>query len=172
MEKITLKLFEFYNLDAELNGMTNQQTGEKLASGLLQEKLSLVTKYWLTDLAKKVAAEKAAVEELKNDLIKKYGKEDERGGISIPMVIDELDADGNPVKDTDAEGNEVTRKKLNPDFQQFEKEFNELLQTEKEIEYKTIKIEDFEKVETSENYATFFKLIKADDTPVVPMPAK
>jgi hypothetical protein len=172
MEKITLKLFEFYNLDAELNGMTNQQTGEKLASGLLQEKLSLVTKYWLSDLAKKVAAEKAAVEELKNDLIKKYGKEDDKGGISIPMVIDELDADGNPVKDVDAEGKESLRKKLNPEFQQFEKDFNELLQTEKELEYKTIKIEDFEKVETSENYITFFKLIKAEDTPVVPMPAK
>jgi len=44
MEKISLKLFEFYNLDAELNGLTNQQTGEKIASGLVQEKLSLVTK--------------------------------------------------------------------------------------------------------------------------------
>ena len=172
MEKITLKLFEFYNLDAELNGLTNQQTGEKLASGLIQEKLPLTTKYWLTSLGKTVAAEKAAVEELKNDLIKKYGKEDERGGISIPMVVDELDADGNPVKDVDAEGNESLRKKLNPDFQQFEKEFNELLQTDKDLEYKPFKLEDFEKVETSENYATFFKLIKADDTPVVPMPAK
>ena len=88
------------------------------------------------------------------------------------MVIDELDADGNPVKDVDAEGKESLRKKLNPEFQQFEKDFNELLQTEKELEYKTIKIEDFEKVETSENYITFFKLIKAEDTPVVPMPAK
>jgi hypothetical protein len=172
MEKITLKLFEFYNLDAELNGLTNQQTGEKLASGLIQEKLPLTTKYWLTSLGKAVAAEKAAVEELKNDLIKKYGKEDERGGISIPMVIDDTDANGNPIKDTDAEENEVIRKKLNPDFQQFEKEFNELLQTEKELEYKPFKLEDFEKVETTENYATFFKLIKADDTPVVPMPAK
>lgn len=172
MEKITLKLFEFYNLDAELNGLKNQSTGETISSGLLQEKLSLVTKYWLSDLAKKVAAEKAAVEELKNELIKKYGKEDERGGISIPMVIDDLDADGNPVKDVDAEGNESLRKKLNPDFQQFEKEFNDLLQTEKELEYKTINLEDFEKVETADNYITFFKLIKADDTPVVPMPAK
>ena len=71
MEKITLKLFEFYNLDAELNGLRNQNTGETISSGLLQEKLSLVTKYWLSDLAKKVAAEKAAVEELKNELIKK-----------------------------------------------------------------------------------------------------
>jgi hypothetical protein len=88
------------------------------------------------------------------------------------MVIDDVDADGNPIKDTDAEDNEVIRKKLNPDFQQFEKEFNELLQTEKDLEYKTIKLEDFEKVETADNYITFFKLIKADDTPVVPMPAK
>ena len=29
MEKISLKLSEFYQLEAELNGVTNQQTGEK-----------------------------------------------------------------------------------------------------------------------------------------------
>lgn len=169
MEKITLKLFEFYNLDAELNGLTNQGTGETITTGLLREKLPLVTKYWLTELGKKVGAEKAAVEELKNDLIKKYGKEDEKGGISIPMVIDDLDANGNPIKDTDAEENEVIRKKLNPDFQQFEKEFNELLQTEKELEYKPILLSDLEKVETEENYVTLFKLVKAEDGKVVPM---
>lgn len=169
MEKITLKLFEFYNLDAELNGLVNQSTGETITAGLLREKLPLVTKYWLTELGKKVAAEKAAVEELKNDLIKKYGKEDEKGGISIPMVIDDLDADGNPIKDTDAEENEVIRKKFNPDFQQFEKEFNELLQTEKELEYKPILLSDLEKVETEENYVTLFKLVKTEDGKVVPM---
>jgi hypothetical protein len=169
MEKITLKLFEFYNLDAELNGLVNQSTGETITAGLLREKLPLVTKYWLTELGKKVAAEKAAVEELKNDLIKKFGKEDEKGGISIPMVIDDLDANGNPIKDTDAEENEVIRKKLNPDFQQFEKEFNELLQTEKELEYKPILLSDLEKVETEENYVTLFKLVKAEDGKVVPM---
>jgi len=164
-----LKLFEFYNLDAELNGLVNQSTGETITAGLLREKLPLVTKYWLTELGKKVAAEKAAVEELKNDLIKKFGKEDEKGGISIPMVIDDLDADGNPIKDTDAEENEVIRKKFNPDFQQFEKEFNELLQTEKELEYKPILLSDLEKVETEENYVTLFKLVKAEDGKVVPM---
>ena len=169
MEKITLKLFEFYNLDAELNGLRNQSTGEVISAGLLQEKLPLVVKYWLTELGKKVAAEKAAVEELKNDLIKKYGKEDEKGGVSIPMVIDELDADGNPVKDTDAEGKEVTKKVFNPDFQQFEKEFNELLQTEKELEYKPILLADLAKLETEENYVTLFKLVKAEDGKVVPM---
>jgi len=169
MEKISLKLFEFYNLDAELNGLTNQQTGEKIASGLIQEKLSLVTKYWLTELGKKVAAEKASVEELKNDLIKKYGKEDEKGGISIPMVIEELDSEGQPMKDVDKDGNWFTKKVINPDFQLFEKEFNDLLQTEKELEYKAFTLEDFEKVETSENYSTFFKLIKVEETKVVPL---
>lgn len=171
MEKITLKLFEFYQLDAELNGAINQQTGQKLSSGLIQEKLPLTTKYWLTKLAKKVAEEKAIIEELKNDLIKKFGKADENGGITIPMVIDEVDADGNPVKTTNEDGSETIKKKLNPDFQQFEKEFNELLQTDKELEYKAFKLDDFEKVETSENYASFFQLIKVDEeAPVVPMP--
>jgi hypothetical protein len=169
MEKISLKLFEFYNLDAELNGLTNQQTGEKIASGLIQEKLSLVTKYWLTDLGKKVAAEKAAVEELKNDLIKKYGKEDDKGGISIPMVIEELDSDGQVIKDLDKDGNWFTKKVINPDYQSFEKEFNDLLQTEKELEYKVFTLDDFEKVETSENYGTFFKLVKVEETKVVPL---
>jgi len=168
MEKITLKLFELYNLDAELNGLRNQQTGEVISTGLLQEKLSLVTKYWLSDLAKKVTAEKATVEGLKNDLIKKHGVEDDKGGVSIPMVIDDLDADGNPIVDKDSEGNELLRKKMNPKFQEFEKEFNDLLQTEKEIEYKALNLSEFEKVETSENYATFFKLVKVD-AEVVPM---
>lgn len=169
MEKISLKLFEFYNLDAELNGLTNQQTGEKIASGLIQEKLSLVTKYWLTELGKKVAAEKASVEELKNDLIKKYGKEDDKGGVSIPMVIEELDFDGQPIKDVDKDGNTFTKKTINPDYQSFEKEFNDLLQTEKDLDYKAFTLEDFEKVETSENYGTFFKLIKIEEAKVVPL---
>lgn len=169
MEKITLKLFEFYNLDAELNGLTNQSTGESVSVGLLREKLPLVTKYWLTELGKKVAAEKASVEELKNDLIKKFGKEDGKGGVSIPMVIDELDADGNVVMTTDSDGKEVGKKVFNPDFQQFEKEFNELLQTEKELEYKPILLADLAKLETEENYVTLFKLVKVEDGKVVPM---
>lgn len=163
MEKITLKLFEFYNLDAELNGVVNQQTGEKVSSGLVQEKLSLVVKYWLTDLAKKVKAERDAIEELKNELIRKYGKADDRGGISIPVLVDQLDEDGKPVMTTSEDGKEVPKKIVNPDYQSFEKDFNDLLNTEKEIEYKSFSLDDFDKVETADNYATFFKLIKVEE---------
>jgi hypothetical protein len=162
MEKITLKLFEFYNLDVELNGAVNQQTGTKISSGLLQEKLPLVTKYWLSDLGKKVAAEKTAIEELKNELIKKYGKVDENGGFTIPMLIDELDENGELITTIKEDGTKVNKKVINPDYQAFETSFNELLQTEKDLEYKGFKLNEFEKVETSENYLTFFSLVTVE----------
>jgi hypothetical protein len=153
MEKISLKLFEFYNLESELNGVTNQQTGEKISAGLLAEKLKLTDKYWLTELAKKVAVEKAGVESLKEDLIKKHGEADETGNISIPMYI-------NIVKDE--EGNIVSGEN-NPKFIEFQTEFNTLLQEEKELEYKAVKLSALDSIESDSNYPTFFKLVVADE---------
>ena len=76
MAHIKLTLQEIYKLDSELNGFVNPSTGETLSFGLLNEKLNLPTKYWLTDLAKAVSLEKEAIEKLKTDLIKIYGEED------------------------------------------------------------------------------------------------
>ena len=154
MEKITLKLSEFYQLEAELNGVSNQQTGEVLAKGLLSEKIKLTTKYWLHDLNKKVAAEKESVEKLKEELIKKYGKEDEEGRISIPLYINEV---------VDDETKEVVSREINPDFVKFQNDFNALLSEERDLEYKSFKLEDFESVETDGVYNTFFKLIKVNE---------
>lgn len=167
MEKISLKLLEIYNLDAELNGSANPQTGAPASAGLLKEKLPLVTKYWLSDLGKRVASEKAAVEELKNELIRKYGKPDENGGVSIPVFIDQLDEEGKPVVTVKEDGKEVVGKVLNPDYQAFDKEFGELMLTEKELEYKPFELAEFSGVETAENYSIFFKLIKVEDAKVV-----
>jgi len=153
MEKISLKLYEFYNLDSELNGVINQQNGEKISSGLLAEKLKLTTKYWLTELSKKVAAEKAIVETLKEELIKKHGETDETGNISIPMYI-------NIVKD---ENDNIVSGENNPKFIEFQNEFNELLQEEKELEYKTVKLNELENIESEGNYPVFFKLVSVDE---------
>ena len=153
MEKISLKLFEFYNLESELNGVMNQQTGEKISAGLLAEKLKLTTKYWLTELAKKVAAEKTTVETLKEELIKKHGETDETGNISIPMYID-------IVKDED---DKIIDGKNNPKFIEFQTEFNALLQEEKELEYKPVNLNELENIESDGNYPTFFKLVVADE---------
>jgi len=153
MEKITLKLSEFYQLEAELNGLTNQQTGEVVSKGLLSEKIKLTTKYWLNDLNKKVAAEKESVEKLKEELIKKYGKE-ENGAISIPLYINEV---------IDEDTKEVTSRELNPNFVKFQNDFNALLQEERELEYRAFKLEEFEGVETEGIYNTFFKLVKISE---------
>jgi uncharacterized protein (UPF0216 family) len=153
MEKISLKLYEFYNLDSELNGVMNQQTGEKVSQGLLAEKLKLTTKYWLTELSKKVAAEKAGVESLKEDLIKKHGETDETGNISIPMYID-------IVKD---EEGKIIDGKNNPKFIEFQDEFNALLQEEKELEYKPVNLNELESIESDGNYPTFFKLVAVSE---------
>jgi hypothetical protein len=153
MEKVTLKLHEFYALDAELNGVVNQQTGEVIAKGLLSEKIKLTTKYWLTDLAKKAAAEKEAVEKLKEDLIKKHGEEDDKGGVSIPMYINIV---------TNEQG-ETTSREVNPKFVEFQNAFNTLLQEEKELEYKAFKLEEFDNVESDGVYNTFFKLVKVGE---------
>jgi hypothetical protein len=150
MEKISLKLHEFYSLEVDLNGLTNQQTGEVVAKGLLSEKIKLTTKYWLSDLNKKVSAEKESVEKLKEELIKKHGETDESGNISIPMYINVV---------TNEEG-EIVSREVNPKFVEFQNDFNTLLQEERELEYHSFKLEEFENVETDGNYSTFFKLIK------------
>jgi predicted transcriptional regulator len=153
MKKSSLKLHEYYTLEAELNGLTNQQSGEVISKGLLNEKLKLTTKYWISDLAKKATAEKDAVEKIKEDLIKKHGETDENNSISIPMYINIV---------TNEEGETVSRE-VNPKFVEFQNEFNTLLQEEKEIEHNVFKLEDFENVESDGNYQVFFKLIKVGE---------
>ena len=153
MEKVSLKLYEFYNLEAELNGVTNQQTGEVTSKGLLAEKIKMTTKYWLNDLVKKVVTEKEACEALKQELIKKHGEADEQGNISIPMYINVV---------TNEEGQTVSRE-VNPNFVEFQNEFNGVLNEDKELEHKGFTLEEFENVESEGKYNTFFKLIKIEE---------
>jgi hypothetical protein len=153
MEKTTLKLYEFYNLEAELNGVTNPQTGEVTSKGLAAEKIKMTTKYWLNDLAKKVVAEKDACEALKQELIKKFGETDEQGNISIPMYINVV---------TNEEGQTVSRD-INPNFVEFQNEFNAVLNEDKELEHKGFSLDELENVESEGKYTTFFKLIKIEE---------
>lgn len=152
MSSIKLKLFEYYSLDSDINGLVDKQTNEIIKNGLLNEKLSLVTKYWLTDLSKHITAEKAIIEDLKIELVKKYGQETEQG-ISLPIyILEEKDENGKVIKPIE----------FNPNYLKFEEEFNILLQEEKELTYHDFKLEDFKNIETTNNYTTFYKLIKVD----------
>jgi hypothetical protein len=117
MAHIELSLKEIYKLDSELNGFVNQETGEILSLGLLSENLSLPTKYWLTNLAKKTSSEKSIINQLKEDLIVKYGTKDKNDNFEIAVWVDD------------------TKTNFNPLYVQFQEEFNSLLQEVKEIEY-------------------------------------
>jgi hypothetical protein len=147
MKAQSLKLFELLNLEAELAGATNPQTGEKILEGLLNQKLPVVTKYHLNILLSNLSAEKKTIDSLRDELIKKHGKEDENGNIGISMVIEtgELNDKGEPIKD------------INPAYIEFNDEYGELLNQEKEINLPQIKLSDLDKIETKDNYVLIFK---------------
>ena len=149
MEKISLKLHEILTLDAELNGAKNQQTGEVTIKGLANEKLSLVVKYHMNELSKKVAVEKQSVETLREELIKKLGTEED-GQVFIKMYDEVLDEEGN-----------IVSRSLTENFLEFNKEYDTLLNEVKELEYRPFELSELASIETEANYDVFFKLIKA-----------
>ena len=149
MEKISLKLHEILTLEAELNGVKNQQTGEVTLKGLANQKLGIVTKYHINELSKKVQAEKESIDKLREELIKKLGTEED-GQIFIKMYDEVKDEEGN-----------VVSRSLTENFVEFNTEYDKLLNEEKELEYRPFELSELASVETEENYDVFFKLIKA-----------
>jgi hypothetical protein len=144
MEKITLSLNDALVLEAELNGVVNPQTQEVEFKGLLVEKMSLKTKYWLTKLSNKLAAEKKIIDGLKEEIIKKYGTEQENGMISIVAF-----EDAERTKATEAYVSYVT-------------EMNALLAEEKEFEYNPVSLDDLGDASSEGRFNIIFKLIKED----------
>jgi hypothetical protein len=91
-----------------------------------------------------ISSEKLVINQLKEDLIVKYGTKDKNDNFEIPVWTDE------------------TKTNFNPLYIQFQEEFNSLLQEVKEIEYHEFKLEEFKDVKTSDNYIVFYKLIQID----------
>lgn len=149
MEKITLKIHEVYSLQSELLGNMNRQTGEVINRGLLNEKLKVATKYYLDKLSETIQKEINKIEKLKEELIKEKGQEDEKGGIFIPIRVNE---------EFNEQG-ELVNFEVNPVYLEVQEEINKLMLGECEIEYSPITLDDLE-VETEVNPQILFKLIK------------
>lgn len=135
MKNIKLRLFEYYGLSVELNG--NEQT-----KGLLQENLSLVLKYHLTNLARKVAEELEVVEKIKLELAQKYGKQNEDGSWMVEMYTDQ------------------SQQEVSSNYINFTNEFNTLLNEEKELQYSPIKLNLLEGITSDSNFPIIFKMIE------------
>jgi hypothetical protein len=150
MEKITLKLGDVLQLESEINGYIEPQTGEQMFEGFSKQNLSIILKYELSDFSTELKGERTKVETLRDELIKKYGEEDGNGGVLVKMY--------NEVKDD--EGN-VTGKVVNPQYIEFDNEYGVLLNQEIEIEYPEITKEDLKEAgKTKDKYQVLFKLIK------------
>jgi hypothetical protein len=145
MSKKKLTLGEIIDLEAEINGVINQQTGQVVLKGLLTENIKLIIKYRLTKLAELLISDRKTVDEMRNDLIRKYGEEDDAGGIKIETYLD---------KD---------KTQINPMFTQFSNEYNTLLAEEKEIEFPIITLEDIKDIKGEGYYGVFLKLITEEE---------
>jgi hypothetical protein len=150
MDKITLKLGDVLQLESEINGYTDPQSGEQIYEGFSKQNLSIILKYELSDFSATLKSERSKVEVLRDDLIKKYGEDDGNGGILVKMR--------NEVKD---EEGDVTGTVINPNYLEFDKEYGTLLNQEIELEYPEITKEDLKDAgKTKDKYQVLFKLIK------------
>jgi hypothetical protein len=153
METLNIKLQDIFILESEINGLSRQnpKTGENivLLKGLVNEKINLSTKFWLLELNKEIAPLKTSLESLRDELIKKHGTEDKSGQIMIPIY-----EPGTEVKD---ENGNIVDGKINSKYEQFQKEYTDLLNEEKEIKYKPIPLSVLESIETE---ATYFFILQ------------
>ena len=130
IKKLLIK--DIYTLDGELKGISDQSTGKVFINGLLQQKLPIVIKYWLTDLSKKTGEVRTTIDGLRNDLIQKYGvSDDDRKTYKIPTE----------------------------NMEDFQKEFQLLFSEEKEIDIHNFKLDEFTSMETTDNYEIFYTLL-------------
>ena len=150
MEKITLKLGDVLQLESEINGYVNPQDGTEVYKGFTKQNLSIILKYELKELGEVLKGERTKVESLRDELIMKYGEQDESGGTLVKMYNETKDDEGN-----------VVSRKINPQYIEFDKEYGILLDQDKEIEYPEITKDDLKEAgKSSDNYIVLFKLIK------------
>jgi hypothetical protein len=152
MEKITLRLGDILQLESEINGFVNPETGKQVYGGFVKQNLSIMLKYELTELSEFLTKERKKVEGLRDELIKKYGEEDGKGGIMVKMIDETKDEDGN-----------VISSKFNENYLKFDEEYSTLLNNEKEIEYPEITKNDLKEAgKSNDDYRVLFKLIKKE----------
>jgi hypothetical protein len=142
MKKVTLKLVDILNLEAEIFGMRNTETNETILLGLKNETLPLQTKLHINRLAKIVGEEKKLIEEVKADIIKTHGVKKENGDWELNPFLDE----------------EKTQE--NPAFKTYVEEFESMLFNQtKEIEVYAFEPKDLGSEPTKYDYPVFFNQI-------------
>lgn len=141
MKTIDLSLDEVLLLLVELEGFRKPDTGEFVLKGFINQTLPLKEKYWLNKLINSLTNEKQEIEKLRNQLIEKFGEKDESNSIFIPMMVEGTN-------------------EPNPQYLEFQTEYQELLNETKTINYKPISFETLESITTENTYNLIFKLVE------------
>lgn len=142
-----LTIDQILQLDPEINGFTNPQTGDVVYEGFVKQPLSILLKYELTELSNTLKEEREKVDSLRNELIEKYGESNEDGSIQISPTIEEKKG-------------KKTETVRNPKYVEFVEEYNKLLQKEIEVSHPEITKEDLKDAgKTKDQYNILFKLV-------------
>jgi hypothetical protein len=141
MKTIDLRLDEVLLLLVELEGFRKPDTGEVIFKGFINQTLPLKEKYWLNKLINSLTNEKQEIEKLRNQLIEKFGEKDKSDSIFIPMMVEGTN-------------------EPNPQYLEFQTEYQELLNETKTINYKPISFETLESITTEDTYNLIFKLVE------------
>lgn len=156
MIKTKLTISEIINLESELNGVSNQQTGEVLFKGLLNHKLPLLVKYRLTEFADKLVKIKKNTFKLQQDLYKELGEQ-----VKDKPDIYEVKRKIKIKKEDSDEEIEID----NPNLKKLNEEIKSLSESEKELEHYPFRITDFA-IETEETFPIFLSKIVREEEPV------
>ena len=150
MNKIKFTIQELLQLEFELNGGVNGN-GNITYEGFLKQNLPAVLKYELKGLSKYLIDKVNMVKDVRENLILTYGKSDNYGNIVVNKYIDVFNEYGNKISS-----------KYDENYINYEKEYNQLLETIEEIEYPDITMDDLRSIgHTKDDYRVLFNLIKS-----------
>jgi hypothetical protein len=150
MAQTSLTIDQILQLDAEINGFTNPNTGDVVFEGFSKQPISILLKYELKELSETLKSEREKVDEIRNELIEKFGEKTEDGGIQITPTIEQKKG-------------KKTETVKNPKYVEFIQEYNKLLQKDIELTHPDITKEDLRDAgKTKDQYDILFKLVKKD----------
>ena len=150
MAQTSLTIDQILQLDAEINGFTNPNTGDVVFEGFSKQPISILLKYELKELSETLKSEREKVDEIRNELIEKFGEKTEDGGIQITPTIEKKKG-------------KKTETVKNPKYVEFIQEYNKLLQKDIELTHPDITKEDLRDAgKTKDQYDILFKLVKKD----------
>lgn len=139
--QINLTVAQILGLEFEISGLVDISTGETIRKGLLQQSISGITKYKLTNLLQELNKHSKMFNDIRNGLITKYGEPNEDGThtISSTIIVDEKEV-------------------ANPKSIDFQKKIESVLTKEIIIHTERFIVDDLD-FKSYENYPAFFNLI-------------